>query len=84
MLSVHSARFPRGAQPTALLNCLPEFMLMAFMTMVEPSLMTRVSIRETRPNDHLNASTASSESVSFRRTSTQAVTKDPKRSVGIP
>eukprot|EP00428_Durinskia_dybowskii_P079523 CAMPEP_0170435272 /NCGR_PEP_ID=MMETSP0117_2-20130122/43510_1 /TAXON_ID=400756 /ORGANISM="Durinskia baltica, Strain CSIRO CS-38" /LENGTH=83 /DNA_ID=CAMNT_0010695211 /DNA_START=90 /DNA_END=338 /DNA_ORIENTATION=+ len=57
-LSIHKARCPRGAQATALLNCLAEFALMAFITMVEPSVMTRTRILEMRLKDQRKASSA--------------------------
>eukprot|EP00959_Pyramimonas_sp_CCMP1952_P033954 712110-Pyramimonas_sp.AAC.1 len=41
MLSIHAVRLPRGAQPMAFRSFLALFSLMAFMTMVEPSVITR-------------------------------------------
>mmetsp|Transcript_40267 Transcript_40267/g.65091 ORF Transcript_40267/g.65091 Transcript_40267/m.65091 type:complete len:262 (-) Transcript_40267:980-1765(-) len=82
MLSIQTARLPRGAQSTALLSCVLELMLMAFMTIVEPSRMVRTSILEMRPKDQLKASSSFSSWVKFLTTSMQEDTKGPKSSVG--
>ena len=41
--------------PEELCGWLPEFALMAFITVVEPALMTRVSIRDVKLSDQLKA-----------------------------
>ena len=38
VLSIHVACLPRGAQPMAFISCFTKFGLMAFITMVEPTL----------------------------------------------
>jgi len=57
---------------------------MARMTIVEPSLTTRIKIREMRPNDHEKASLTNSSPIRAPTTCTQAVTKGPNISVGTP
>merc|ERR1719272_717847 len=81
--SSHSARSPRGALLIAFLRFLTELLLIAFMTMVLPSVIVRTSIFATRPRDQRKLSMASSSQPVFIKTSTHAETNGPKNSVGI-
>ena len=67
----------------AFLNAFWLFELMAFITMVEPSVIVRTSIFEVRPTDHLKPSIVISSDDLVIITSTHAVTKGLKSSVGM-
>ena len=55
-LSMAIALRLRGVSDRARMMCLAEFMLMAFITRVEPSSMVRIKICETKPKDQAKAS----------------------------
>merc|ERR1711881_34393 len=80
IVNIQSLRSPRGAQLIAFLNCLELFVLIAFMTIVEPSWMVRTNIFAISPSDQRKASTAFMSVVTLCTTSTQADTKGPKNS----
>ena len=79
--SIHCARSPRGAQSTASLKRFLEFALMAFITIVDPSMVVSTNILPTRLKDYRKESTVVGSWVGFSSTFTQAVMKGLKKSV---
>jgi hypothetical protein len=68
MLNIHEACWPRGAKPIAFLMSLVLFDLVAFIAIVEPSLITHCKMREIKLKDQRKESSATSSFVSARIT----------------
>ena len=58
--NISMLRFARGAMDTARRTAFSRFVFTAFITKVEPSLMLRTRIFETRLRDHRKAASAGS------------------------